>query len=549
MDNGLLISSSSCSSTQASSSALSGTGQSQHRTHCRSFSAHFKDAVKNTDDKQTPLRSDAEDPIESVPATTVDDHATGTALIGIVVGSLSQVPNTHEAATPVDDKAESVPNRGPSPSPIPIPSLSPSSSLNSGPSPSLNPSPRPSPSSNLTPIPSPDLNQNPIGHNPESIESIPLLSQGLRVVAPPADGTLLGHEPMPADLPQPKTTDSPSASAPQPVLDSDQSSEVPATPIDSSTTNKPAIRNGRDIPAHLAPVPLEQPSDASALTDTRPPSPLISDQGAPPIMKNQGGTNLLPAAHGSGIVPSLARPSTDIHTSPIIQEHGDQETTLLSQSLSVRVIEDSGRGEQGSFGDLAQGAGSLFQFNASGTPESVMRGNQSPLFSDQFMLAQQTAPSPQGIGSPVVTSTADHLKLTQSLFSGDHSATMTSTPGIPQTIHVQLPSDDSGPLNVRISMTDQTVHTQFTTDRSDLGALLFMRQDQLQQTLVKSGLELGQFQVHVNQEGRQDALPDRQSRRHDGMPDQQPASQDHNSQTPDRERHNHRPLRALSLFA
>jgi flagellar hook-length control protein FliK len=118
-----------------------------------------------------------------------------------------------------------------------------------------------------------------------------------------------------------------------------------------------------------------------------------------------------------------------------------------------------------------------------------------------------------------------------------------------QTIHLELPSHDSGPLNVRISMMDQTVHTQFTTDRNDLGALLFMRQDQLQQNLIKSGLELGQFQVHVNQEGRQDALPDRQSRRNDGTPEQQLASQDHNPQAQDRDRPNHRPLRALSLFA
>jgi len=126
---------------------------------------------------------------------------------------------------------------------------------------------------------------------------------------------------------------------------------------------------------------------------------------------------------------------------------------------------------------------------------------------------------------------------------------MTSMSGMAQTVHLELPSHGSGPLNVRISMTDQTVHTQFTTDRNDLGALLLTRQDQLQQTLIKSGLELGQFQVHVNQEGRQDTLPDRQSRRNDGAADQQPASQNHNPQTHDRDRPNHHPVRRLSLFA
>jgi hypothetical protein len=98
-------------------------------------------------------------------------------------------------------------------------------------------------------------------------------------------------------------------------------------------------------------------------------------------------------------------------------------------------------------------------------------------------------------------------------------------------------------------MVDQTVHTQFTTDRSDLGTILIGRQDQLQQNLTKSGLELGQFQVHINQEGRQDAFPDRQSRRNGEASERQLASQDQNRQSQDRERPQHGAPRALSLFA
>jgi flagellar hook-length control protein FliK len=139
--------------------------------------------------------------------------------------------------------------------------------------------------------------------------------------------------------------------------------------------------------------------------------------------------------------------------------------------------------------------------------------------------------------------------MTQAFLGEDHSATVTAAPGKVQTVHMELSSHDSGPLSVRISMTDQMVHTQFTTDRNDLGALLFTRQDQLQQSLAKSGLELGQFQVHIDQRGQQEALPDRQSRRNGDAPEQQPASQDHNQQAQDRDRPNHRPPRALSLFA
>jgi len=179
----------------------------------------------------------------------------------------------------------------------------------------------------------------------------------------------------------------------------------------------------------------------------------------------------------------------------------------------------------------------------------MIRGNQPPLFIDQFTSAQQTQPSLLGAGSPTVTSAADHLKMTQTFLGEDHSATMTSAPGMAQTVHLELPSHDSGPLSVRISMTDQTVHTQFTTDRSDLGQFLLTRQDQLQQNLTKSGLELGQFQVHIDQQGQQEAFPDRQARRNGGASEQQLASQDYNQQAHDRERPNHRPSRVLSLFA
>jgi flagellar hook-length control protein FliK len=139
--------------------------------------------------------------------------------------------------------------------------------------------------------------------------------------------------------------------------------------------------------------------------------------------------------------------------------------------------------------------------------------------------------------------------MTQAFLGEDHSATMTSAPGKAQTVQLELPSHDSGPLSVRISVMDQMVHTQFTTDRNDLGALLMGRQDQLQQNLTKSGLELGQFQVHIDQRGQHEAFPERQSRRNDGASEQQPASQDQGQQAHDREQPNHRPPRALSLFA
>jgi len=499
MDIGLLIPPACCAAAPPSSSALSEKGQFTQPAQGETFSALLMDAAQNIDDEQTPALSDADDSIEPDSSTEAGGQATETALSGITVAVFFQVRDFHEVPSIADDKTESL--------------------------------------------------QNSRGGTLQSMESIPLLPQGLTVVVPHDDGTP-GHKPVAADPPQPRTTDSPIDSRLQPVLAHDQSSETPAIPKGSRVPDVPPMRNGRSAPVDLAPAPLEEPSGNPALPGTPPPGSLISDQWPSPVIENQGARNVLPAAFVNGAVQSLNRPSPEIQPSTIIQEQGAGETTLLGQDLSVPVIGESGEG-QDPFGADAQGAGdgTFFHSGENAVPESVTRGNQSSFFNGQFTSARQAQSSPQGEGASVVTSTGDQRKMTQAFLGEDHSATMTSAPGKAQIVHMELPSHDSGPLSVRISMTDQTVHTQFTTDRNDLGALLLTRQDQLQQNLTKSGLELGQFQVHIDQRGQQEAFPDRQSRRSGGESEQQPGSQDHNQQPQDRERANYRPPRALSLFA
>jgi Flagellar hook-length control protein FliK len=499
MDIGLLIPQAGCAAAPPSSSALSEKGQFTQPAPGETFSALFKGLAQNISDELAPSLSDADDLIEPAPSTEANDQAPEAALSGIAVASFFQVRDFQEVVSITDDKGESV--------------------------------------------------QNSRGSTLPSIESIPLLPQGLSVVAPHEDGTL-GHEPVPADQPQPRTTDSSFNSLLQPALAHDQSSETPVIQEGSHALDAPPIRKGGSAPVDLAPASLDQPSGDSVLLRTPPPGSLISDQWSSSVMENQGARNVLPAASVNGGVQSLNRPSPEIQPSRMIQEQGAQETTVLGQDLSVPVIGESGDG-QDPFGADAQGAGegTFFHSGENAALESLTRGNQSTFFNSQFTSARQAQSSPEGKGSSVVTSTGDQLKMTQAFLGEDHSATMTSAPGKAQTVHLELPSHDSGPLSVRISMTDQTVHTQFTTDRNDLGALLMGRQDQLQQNLTKSGLELGQFQVHIDQRGQQEAFSDRQSRRNDGTSEQQPASQDHDQRARDRERPNHRPPRALSLFA
>jgi Flagellar hook-length control protein FliK len=512
---GLLNPATDCSTAQPCSNASAEIGQTQQRPQCGAFSVLLKDVVRNIDHGPTTQLPDADDPVAPTPVTAVGDQATGPSLTGIVVVSLPQAPDIQEVTSTMADRAES----------LPIADANASVDQNSSPS------------------------QNPNGPAVQQLASIPLLLLN-PTVAEPSDDRTPGLEPVANNPSQPKTTDTSHASLPQPVFNPNSSNEVPATQSASPTTNKPASRNGHAAPVHVGPVPLEQPSDASAPSERRPPSSPIPDQGPTPMMENHGSTDLHSTAQGNALVQSLVRPSADIRPSTIIQEQGDPGATPVSQSLAVRVIEASGGGAQGSFGDPAQGEaeGGPVQLNASGAPESALRGSQPSLFSDLSTTARQTQSPPQGIGSSVST-TAEQLKSAQAFLGEDHLATMTAPRGTAQTVQVELPSHEAGPMSVRISMMDQTVHTQFTTDRGDLGAILIGRQDQLQQSLAKSGLELGQFQVHVNQEGRQEAFPDRQSRRNGGASEQQPAAQGQSEQSHDQERPNYRSTRTLSLFA
>jgi hypothetical protein len=302
------------------------------------------------------------------------------------------------------------------------------------------------------------------------------------------------------------------------------------------TMNESPVRDGRGSPVDPAPGPLEQPSGDSALFSLPLPGSLDSDRWPSSVKEHQGARNFLASAYTNGGV----------------QTQGTEETAPRI-SFAVPAVGASGGMEQDPFGTNTEGAGDG-AFSHSGDSQfqdSLTRDNQSLFFSDQFGSARQAQVQQQGSGTSVTAPAEDHLKMAQAFLGEDHSATMTSASGKAQTVHVELPLHDSGPLSVRISMTDQTVHTQFTTDRNDLGAFLLTRQDQLQQTLVKSGLELGQFQVHIDQRGQQDAAPDRQARRNADTSEHPPGSQNQNQNQDarDQERPNYRPQRALSLFA
>jgi hypothetical protein len=489
MDIGFLIPPSDCSSAPASSCSLSEKGQLQQPAQSGIFSALLKDQAQPLTDEQILPISNAGDPIEPALLNEAVDPATGAVLSGIAVASYGAMQDLPETACPVADNAVLL----------------------------------------------------------EGSTGIQLQSM---VVVHPDDRTM-GTELLPVDLPKPVIADPSINPLSQPVLGIDRSGETPVGQEGPRMMEELPVRNGRSATAQTPTASIEQPPGNPSLPAKAQPGHLMTDQEPAPVMENQTAKIVLSTASVNAVMPSPDRPPAGIQPLGMVQLQGTHEAPLPGQSLAIPVLGDSEGGDQDQFGTDSRGAGSgtFFRSGESGTPEPVTRGNQPQLFNGQFTSAVQAQSSMSGERASVATPPADRLKMTQALFGEDRSAAVTAAAGKVQSVHVELPSHDSGPLSVRISMTDQMVHTQFTTDRNDLGALLFARQDQLQQSLAKSGLDLGQFQVHIDQRGQQESLPDRQPRRNGDAPEQQPASQDRDRQAHDRERPDQRTQRALSLFA
>lgn len=67
------------------------------------------------------------------------------------------------------------------------------------------------------------------------------------------------------------------------------------------------------------------------------------------------------------------------------------------------------------------------------------------------------------------------------------------------SVQFDLAPSDFGQLRVRVVLSDQTIHTHMSTDRAELGQMLTTQQEQLSTQLSSAGLDLGRFQVQVDQ--------------------------------------------------
>ena len=94
---------------------------------------------------------------------------------------------------------------------------------------------------------------------------------------------------------------------------------------------------------------------------------------------------------------------------------------------------------------------------------------------------------------------------------------------VPRTHAVQfdLAPSDFGQLRVRVVLSDHTIHTHMSTDHAELGHMLTGQQEQLSTRLTDAGLDMGRFQVQVDQDRTNQPGHDWQSQAHQGTSQQQ----------------------------
>ncbi|HXF92853.1 MAG TPA: flagellar hook-length control protein FliK [Nitrospiraceae bacterium] len=122
--------------------------------------------------------------------------------------------------------------------------------------------------------------------------------------------------------------------------------------------------------------------------------------------------------------------------------------------------------------------------------------------------------------------------------------------GAAKTVHavqMNLDPDDLGWVRVRVVLADSTVHTHVTTESADLGQFLIGRRDQLESAFHASGLDMGQFKVHIDQQGSGQSANDWAARSFGDQP-QHPHGR-HKPMVPDQSQPYAAEPHGLSVFA
>ncbi|MBX3303946.1 MAG: flagellar hook-length control protein FliK [Nitrospira sp.] len=118
---------------------------------------------------------------------------------------------------------------------------------------------------------------------------------------------------------------------------------------------------------------------------------------------------------------------------------------------------------------------------------TVAHGSVAPGVSSQPISVPGTPPP-----APIVTQV-------QSGLPAEEMAQPAVVPGM-RSVVVNVVQPDLGHVNIRVAMTNDVVHTHFSSDRLEVGQFLINGQDRLQAALQASGLDLGQFRVDIDRQ-------------------------------------------------
>lgn len=99
-------------------------------------------------------------------------------------------------------------------------------------------------------------------------------------------------------------------------------------------------------------------------------------------------------------------------------------------------------------------------------------------------------------GTPAPTSTVSQVP------PGSRVEDTAQSAGMPamRSVVVNVAQADIGHVNIRVAMTNDVVHTHFSSDRLEVGQFIANGQDRLQAALQSSGLDMGQFRVDIDRQ-------------------------------------------------
>ena len=229
---------------------------------------------------------------------------------------------------------------------------------------------------------------------------------------------------------------------------------------------------------------------------------------------------------------TLGKNELSLHQRNMLVESSETQTAA---ALSGHTSTDGQGSNQASDGQRKEDGQKWFSHVDLQSAEISLRQPQQsvvvPLDSGIQYLAYQQA----HVGSPS-TSQFTPTPTTSPSVQANLLSQDSETSPVPVTHAVQfdLAPSDFGQLRVRVVLSDHTIHTHMSTDRAELGQMLTGQQEQLSTQLAAAGLDLGRFQVQVDQERTNHSRQDWQSQSQDSASQQQrdPRQQDHLQDVP-----------------